>query len=287
MRQSALLAPLVYGTSALVFSDLGVFGGALGAFVGGALRVRRAHVEAAMARAGIAAPESAAAGMYRSLGTSALELLWLAGERRDLRPHVRVDADAQATLARARGAGRGVVLAASHTGNWDLAACAIASSAARLMVVTKHLSMGWLDTFWQRTRARYGVELVGARGAFGRGRDHVRAGGAVAMMIDQVPARRAHAYQVDFLGQPAWVDRAPATLAARTGALLVVPCARRDSCGVQQLGLVDVIDPPASATSAWIEDATARATRALERFVLDNPTEWLWMHRRWAKPKAA
>ena len=295
MTPSVLLAPLVRGTSALVYSDLGVLGGALGAFVGGALRVRRAHVEGAMARAGVAEPTRTAAGMYGSLGTSALELLWLAGERRDLRSLVRVDPDAEATLAHARATGRGVVLAASHTGNWDLAACAIASSSRlappehgmSLMVVTKHLSMGWLDAFWQRTRARYGVELVSARGAFARGRDHVRAGGAVAMMIDQVPARRAHACQVAFLGQTAWVDKAPATLAARTGALLVVPCARRDSYGVQQLGVMDVIEPPASATNAWIADATTRATGALERFVLENPTEWLWMHRRWATPKAA
>ncbi len=59
MNGEALLAPLVRGTSALVFSDLGVFGGALGAFVGGALRVRRAHVEAAMARAGVERPQRA------------------------------------------------------------------------------------------------------------------------------------------------------------------------------------------------------------------------------------
>jgi len=284
----ALLAPLVRGTSALVFSDLGVFGGALGALVGGALRVRRAHVEAAMARAGVEHPELAAAGMYRSLGTSALELLWLAGQPRDLGSLARVDAAAREALARARARGRGIVFAASHTGNWDLAACAIASgSPERLMIVTKHLSMGWLDAFWQRTRARYGVELVGARGAFARGRDHVRGGGAVAMMIDQVPARRAHACRVEFLGQTAWADKAPATVAARTGATLVVPCARRGEDGVQELTVVDVVEPPPGAASAWIEETTARATRALGRFVLENPTEWLWMHRRWAAPKAA
>ncbi len=281
----ALFAPLVRGASALVFSDLGVFGGALGALVGGVLRVRRTHVEEAMARAGVEDPSSAAAGMYRSLGTSALELLWLAGEPRDLSSLVRIRPHARQVLATARAQNRGVVFAASHTGNWDLAACAIGASAARLMVVTKHLSMGFVDAFWQRTRARYGVELVGASGAFARGRAHVRAGGAIAMMIDQVPARRPHAIAAEFLGASAWVDKAPAALAARTAAALLVPCARRCEDGVQELDVLDVIEPPERAGSAWIEEATRRATRALEGFVLANPTEWLWMHRRWATPK--
>ena len=37
---------------------------------------------------------------------------------------------------------------------------------------------------------------------------------AVAMMIDQVPATKAHATRCTFLGQEAWVDRAPAVLSA-------------------------------------------------------------------------
>src|SRR5690348_3414679 len=117
---------LAQATATLPFSDLSVFGEALGGFVGGALRVRRAHVEASMERAGVAAPREMAAAMYRSLGTSALELLWIAGSRADVRDLVRVDASTRAALRDANV--RGAVIAASHTGNWDLAACAVASS---------------------------------------------------------------------------------------------------------------------------------------------------------------
>jgi KDO2-lipid IV(A) lauroyltransferase len=279
----SVLGGLAQATAALPYSDLSVFGEALGALVGGALRVRRAHVERSMERAGVAAPAEAARGMYRALGTSALELLWLAGEKRDPSALVRFDATAREALGDARR--RGAVIAASHTGNWDLAACAVASRAP-LLVVTKHLSVRFVDAFWQRARAGYGVSLAPAAGAFARGMRHVASGGAVAMMIDQVPMRRAHAVQAPFLGQTAWVDRAPAALAARSGAPLIVSAARRDDRGVQEIHALDVIAPPARAGREWIDAATVRATAALERFVLQNPTEWLWMHRRWKPPPA-
>jgi len=278
-----MLTTLAHATAALPYSDLSVFGEALGALVGGALRVRRAHVEASMARAGVASPAEAARGMYRDLGTSALELLWLAGARRDVGELVRFEASAREAIADA--ARRGAVFAASHTGNWDLAACAVASRVP-LLVVTKHLSMRFVDAFWQGARASYGVSLAPAAGALSRGRERIAARGAVAMMIDQAPLRRAHAVEAQFLGAPAWVDRAPATLAARAGVPLVVSAARRDERGVQSIHALDVIPPPLRATRAWIDDATLRATGALERFVLAHPTQWLWMHRRWKTPAA-
>ncbi len=276
-----MLQALSRATGAVPFGDLSVFGEALGAFVGGALRVRRAHVEASMARAGVVGPAESARGMYRSLGTSALELLWLGGSTRDLRDYVSLDASARIAIPEMRA--RGAVLAASHTGNWDLAACAFASMVP-LLIVTKHLSLGFVDAFWQRTRASYGVSLAPAKGAVERARAQLGSRGAVAMMLDQVPTRRAHAIETSFLGERAWVDRAPATLAARTGALFVVPAAYRCEDGTQRLCVLDTIPPPPRAGREWIHEATVRATAALERFVLEHPTEWLWMHRRWKTP---
>jgi KDO2-lipid IV(A) lauroyltransferase len=161
-----------------------------------------------------------------------------------------------------------------------------------LTVVTKHLSVRWLDRFWQRTRARLGVRLVDAHGAMARGREALRRGGAVAMMIDQVPASPRHALACRFLGQMAAVDRAPAVLAAATGAPLVVAASRRAGDGSQVLHVLAVVQPPggphpaAPRSRAWVDEATRAATAALDSFVREHPSQWLWMHRRW-KPMLA
>jgi KDO2-lipid IV(A) lauroyltransferase len=223
--------------------------------------------------------------MYRSLGTSAVEFLWMAAggaaARRVLR-RVRIDAASTGAWSEALGQGRGVVVAASHTGNWDLAACALAQS-VDLLVVTKRLRVRWLDRFWQTSRAAQGVMLADARGALRRARGVLRRGGVVAMMIDQVPTAARHAVGVDFLGRPALVDRAPAALAARAGAPLVVAASRRGPDGSQVLHVLGVHSPPARPARVWIDRATADATHALDRFVRAYPSQWLWLHRRWKR----
>ncbi len=203
-----------------------MLGGLLGWLAGSVLRIRRAHVEQSMRAAGVAQPARQARAMYRSLGIAVFEFLWMALRGRGALAGVRIEHGSQTLWEQALAGGRGVVVAASHTGNWDLSACAIARD-VELLVVTKRLSAAWLDRFWQSTRAKLGVRLTGAAGALGRAREMLRRGGAVAMMIDQAPAA-SHAIPVTFLGQPAHADRAPAAVAATAGAPIVVAASRRD-----------------------------------------------------------
>lgn len=257
----------------------------LGLLAGSVLRIRRAHVEGAMRAAGVDHPARQARGMYASLGTSVFEFLWMAMRGPRAVEHAAIEDESRARWAEALGQGRGVVVAASHTGNWDLAACAMARQ-GELLVVTKHLSVRWLDRFWQRTRAALGVRLADAAGAIGRSREVLRSGGAVAMMIDQVPASPRHGVTVEFLGRPALADRAPAALAAACRSPLVVAASRRGPQGQHWLHVLAVLTPPARPSRAWIDEATRTATRELDRFVRAYPTQWLWMHRRW-KPMLA
>jgi KDO2-lipid IV(A) lauroyltransferase len=261
-----------------------LLGALLGWFAGSVLRIRRGHVERSMRAAGVSEPRRSAAAMYRALGASVMEFLWMSVRGAPVLRLAEVEPSSRAAWTQARSGGCGVVIAASHTGNWDLAACAIARQ-VELLVVTKRLHVRWLDRFWQSTRARLGVHLSDASGAMARARSVLRRGGAVAMMIDQVPHPR-HAVSVLFLGQPAHADRAPAALAASSGAPLLVTASRREASGAHALIVLDVLVPPRRPTRAWIDEATRKATGALERFVVAHPDQWLWMHRRW-KPMLA
>lgn len=254
-------------------------GALLGWFAGRVLRIRRRHVVHAMLRAGIEHPAHAADAMYRSLGVSLVEFLALALGAKGSLERTVIDPVARERWAGALAEGRGVVVAASHTGNWDLAACAVARD-VELLVVTKRLSVRWLDRIWQGTRARLGVRLSDAAGAMRRARQVLRRGGAVAMMIDQVPAA-PHGVVVEFLGAPALADRAPAAMAAASRAPLVVAASSRDPSGQQTLHVLDVLRPPRRPTRAWIDEATRVASARLEAFVRARPSEWLWLHRRW------
>jgi Kdo2-lipid IVA lauroyltransferase/acyltransferase len=263
---------------ALIFWLLGALTALI---VGSVLRVRRAHVEAAMRRAGVADPARVAREMYSSLGVGLGELCHMAlSPRRALACSVELPPQALA-LVEAR---RGFVIATAHTGNWDLVACALGERAP-LTVATKRLSMRFLDRLWQGARAKRGLRLVqvgevarAARAALGRGEP-------VAMMIDQAPERARGAIRAEFLGAPAWIDLAPALIAARSRVPLVVAFPLRRADGTHTVELAGVIDPPRGRRE--VERAMRRASGWLEAFVLRHPEQWLWLHRRWKDaPKA-
>jgi Kdo2-lipid IVA lauroyltransferase/acyltransferase len=260
---------------------LGAFGAALGMLAGSVLRIRRRHVEGSLQAAGIAPAASIARRMYTSLGTGVFELLWLAGRPGDaLDDRFTMTPAGGEALARAAARGRGVVVATAHTGNWDVSACGATRWIARALglrvtVVTKRLSWRALDRYWQHLRAERGVRLVDAPGA-------AAAGGVVALLVDQAPERASGVATLSFMGRPARHDLAPALLAARAKAPILVMLGRRGADGVHRLELCETIEPEAlRGGPRAIEAATARIAGAVERFVRAQPEQWLWLHRRW------
>ena len=245
--------------------------------VGDVVKVRRAHVEAAVERAGIADAARVARGMYLSLARGVLELvgmLFRGPERRlsEAFPWARIEA--------LRASSQGAVIATAHTGNWDLVACAVASRMP-LTVVTKRLHVRAADALWQRTRSRRGVRLVQAGGAARAAARALGAGEFVAMLVDQAPERRRGAVRLPFLGAPAWVDLSPALCALRARSPLVVAFPRRLPGGAHTVEIADVLTPPLHPTREWAVEAMTQVTVLLERFVREHPEQWLWMHRRW------
>ena len=295
------LRALVGAVALLPWSALGPCGAFVGWLAGSVLRIRRAAVVAAMQRASVEDADAQARAMYAGLGAGLLELLWLAGARPArragvLREHVVLDADLDQALRTACARGP-VVLAASHTANWELvaygAAQTLASRGARLAVVAKPLSVGVFHVFCTNLRTACGLVQLAPEGALGAARRRLAAGDVIAMPIDQVPDRAQHGLSVSFLGAGALADRAPAALARSVGATLLVVGATRDGPTQRAHLLAELPSSPrvrgqargsSRAPATWIAEATRDSTGALEAFVRLHPSAWLWLHRRWRAP---
>lgn len=230
-----------------------------------------------MVRAGVDAPGLHASRMYRELGIGLVQLL-----RANAAPAPRAaGVDAAGVDTAALDTAGPLVIFASHTRNWELAAAGAAKHLATrgraLHVVAKPMHSAFFDRVLRRIRARLGVRVIAPAGALAHASAAVARGDVVAMPIDQVPDLEAHGLWLDFLGAPALVDRAPATVAWRMRATVLVVAGGE---------VLDVIPPPSEGepAKAWVRAATARATAALERFVRAEPASWMWLHRRWKRP---
>jgi KDO2-lipid IV(A) lauroyltransferase len=234
-----------------------------------------------MRLADIADARTWARRMYASLGTALLEFLWMAGRGGEpLAGKVELTERARAALALRRHTG--LIVATAHTGNWDLVGCAAAGELLpRLGIATQRLHIGWLDRLWQGARSRRGAILLHGEGLFTHLMEHVLAGYAVALLIDQAPERASAVVELPFLGRPARCDLTPALLAARTGAPIALALGYRRTDGTHLVDIPCVLEPPPEPSRAWMTGAMARLTSELGEFVQAHPDQWLWLHRRW------
>ncbi|MEU7317141.1 phosphatidylinositol mannoside acyltransferase [Streptomyces sp. NPDC007083] len=119
-------------------------------------------------------------------------------------------------------AGRGVVLALPHMGNWDLAgAWAVTATRTSFTTVAERLEPATLYDRFVAYRESLGMEVLphGGASAFGTLARRLRAGGFVCLVADRDLS--AAGIEVDFFGEATRMPAGPALLAQQTGALLM------------------------------------------------------------------
>lgn len=187
-------------------------------------------------------------------------------------------------LERARAAGRGVLLATAHYGNWELLPAAWRATAPglELAVVGRHFGDGDFQDRIERRRLHGGGSLLRPDA-----REILRAlrrGAAVGVLADLYTSERRGGILIPFFGRRAWTTPGPATLALRTGAPIVPVCIRRVDGTHHRAEFRPALEIPGSGERARdIRELTARMTAIFEDVIRERPEPWLWVHRRWKR----
>ncbi len=125
-------------------------------------------------------------------------------------------------LREAVAAGRGTILALSHSGNWDHAGAWATLTGIPFTTVAERLEPAPLFDRFVAFRESLGMEvlpLTGRPRLFEDLADRLRAGGTLCLLADRDLS--ATGVQVDLFGAPARLPAGPALLAMRTGATLL------------------------------------------------------------------
>lgn len=175
---------------------------------------------------------------------------------------------------------RGCVLACPHMGNWEVASIAALQAGGRVAGVYQRLKNPLVDRYVTGLREPYYPQ-----GLFTKGNDAVlklrrvlRQGHGVALLAD---LREMRGVAVPFFGRPAPSTPFPAFLACSMGAPLVA--GRVVRLGGARFRITGELLPVQSTGNrdADIEATTAAIHACFERFIRENPGQWMWAHRRW------
>ena len=215
-------------------------------------------------------------GMFRHLGESLMEILWLP----QLDPAMRARLTEWRGLERLRpylDAHRGVVIFTAHCGNWEWLANAFGFLGQPISVLQRERDDPKLNRFITEVRAKGGVLTID-RGSGNSARQMLGAikRGALAFVVDQ--NIRTASVQVPFFGRPALTPIGPARLAVRAEAVVVTMLIERRPDGTH---LIHVSEPVETKRDDDPVALTARVTRQIEEQIRRVPEQWVWMHRRW------
>ncbi|HEY7390019.1 MAG TPA: lysophospholipid acyltransferase family protein [Bryobacteraceae bacterium] len=176
----------------------------------------------------------------------------------------------------ARRAGRGVLFATAHLGNWELSAYAHALVAEPLDIVVRPLDNPLLDRLAARRREWSGNRLLSKREPARPILKALAANRAVGILIDQNVSAESGLF-INFFGIPAATDSGFVRIAARSGAA-VIPgfalwCEKEDRYVLR-------FYPPIPISGDALRDTQALHS-VLEAVIREYPEQWLWIHRRW------
>ncbi|MFE7749752.1 phosphatidylinositol mannoside acyltransferase [Streptomyces sp. NPDC057428] len=186
-------------------------------------------------------------------------------------------------LTEALDAGRGVVLALPHLGNWDLAGAWVTTDLkVPFTTVAERLKPETLYDRFVAYRQGLGMEVLPHEGgaAFGTLARRLRSGGLVCLVADRDLS--ASGVEVDFFGDTARMPAGPALLAQQTGALLLPVTLWYDGTPVMRARVHPPVAVPESGTRA---EKTSVMTQALADVfaagIAEHPQDWHMLQRLW------
>lgn len=252
-----------------------------------ALALRRGWREAKVARRNMAllhptlddaGRETRAAAVLRGTGRQIFETLrfWTRPSSRNLRLLRQVVGGGHFDAALA--AGRGLIVAAPHFGNWELLNQYLASRTP-ISIVYRPPSSAAGDAFLRLARGNPGVTQVRAEGAGVRQLYRtLKEGGVVGILPDQQP-KAGEGEFAPFFGIPALTMVLLPRLAERSGAPVLFAWAERLADGRFDIHFQPA---PAALSDADLAAATAALNAAVETIARRDPAQYQWTYKRFS-----
>lgn len=269
---------------------IGGAGGALAFHLfGRTRRLALRHLALALPERSEAERREIARRMFVHLGRSAMEITAIASYDARLTEYIRERDPAPLRAALARG--KGVVFVTGHLGNWELMARLVARVGAPVSAVAKRGGDERLMGLIEAWRAGGGVTTLWREDpSTARALLRVfKQGQVLGILVDQ--DTKVQGVWVPFFGRPAYTPRAPADLALRSGAPILVGTSHRPTERPGD-GLVFEVtevpyDPAPADREAEVSRITAACQAVMEDAIRRHPADWVWMHERWKSQPGA
>ncbi len=230
--------------------------------------------------------EHLAKAFYSHLATSIREMIHLRflSEKKLAE---RVDVVGYERLLAVAAQGKGVLVLTGHFGNWEFAPLGgilnFKQFQGQFHFIRRTLGSKMLEKILFRRYFQAGLNVIPKKGSLQQVCDALEKNHAVVFVLDQhASLANRDGVAVEFFGKKAGTYRSLASLSRHTGVPVVPAAGYRLPNGRHVLEFREPIEwKDYSSTQESIYRNTLAYNQALEQIILENPEQWLWLHKRW------
>jgi KDO2-lipid IV(A) lauroyltransferase len=260
---------------------------ALAAFAFGLIGPHTAKAEKADKNLAAAFPEKSAhwraqtaRQIFRYLGKSAAELIKLKQiwDERDQRLQFDIAPSVQALID----AGTPIVFVSAHVGAWQLTNLLSLHCQLNISTVYAAESNPAMKEMMFKLRQSFGVKLIPTDAGMRPLLKELKAGNCIGLAMD---TRLKTGQLLPFFGIDALTNTSAARLALRAKAALVPIRAQRLGGARYRITVYEPLQSanPQASADAQATDLSLQINSHFERWITDNPEQWICLKRRWPK----
>ncbi len=181
--------------------------------------------------------------------------------------------------------GKSVILDMAHFNNWEWTTGVFGSVFQhKVFAIYKPMRNARIDAFIRRSRERRNYHVVPLKNTGLMFRNMNQQPCAFIMASDQSPVQLDKAYWVEFLHQTSGFLHGPETYARKFGLAVVFTQVLKIKRGYYEINLIPITETGKDLPEGHL---TARYAQLLEETIRQQPSRWLWSHKRWKKTKPA
>ncbi len=175
--------------------------------------------------------------------------------------------------------GRSVIVVTGHYGNWEWGAFSPAlQTNFQVVGFYKPMRNPYIDRYARSSRERFGTYLASIHETTLTFEKFARVPCIYLMAADQNPTKKHLAHRIEFLGIDTPFLHGPEKHCRQNDCVMAYADVRRVKRGFYQVEITVLTDKPGELPEG---EPTRRFAKKLESVILENPSNWLWTHKRW------
>ena len=179
--------------------------------------------------------------------------------------------------------GKSVILEMAHFNNWEWSTGIWGSIFQHKMyAIYKPFRNTRIDAFIRKSRERRDFNLVPLKNTGLMFRNITKQPCAFILISDQSPVQLDKAYWVEFLHQTTGFLHGPEIYARKFGLSVIFMQVMKIKRGYYEVNLIPITETGKDLPEGHI---TARYAQLLEYTIRQQPSRWLWSHKRWKRTK--